>query len=342
MADLTITEEILKDYRTHHALYTDFTNQMYELITRLLKTQGLRVHTVLRRLKSEESLQRKLAKEDDKYTSFQQVTDIAGLRIITYFPDDVDVVARLLEAEFEVDQENTIDKRASLDPDRFGYLSWHYVVKLKENRLHLSENTIFDKCVLEVQIRSILQHTWAEIEHDLGYKSPAAIPDPIRRKFSRLAGLLELADDQFAEIRDQVKAYTAEVNAQISDAPEQLTLDQVTLKAWFQTSQLRQEIDSAIVKESAIVKKTSVTLAPIRDIDDWASGYAEKLKDLGISTIEQLNRTIEERFNEIASLAVKVLFREHEKTIRKFLVERESESFIYVMFSYSVVTTVTQ
>ncbi len=307
MADLTPAEDILKDYHTHLTLYNNFTNRMHELITHLLETQGIRVHSVLSRLKSEESLRNKLSKEEDKYTKFQQVTDIAGLRIITYFPDEVDAVARLLEAEFEIDRENTIDKRASLDPDRFGYLSLHYVVKLKEDRLHLSENKIFDQCVLEIQIRSILQHAWAEIEHDLGYKSPAAIPDSIRRKFSRLAGLLELADDQFAEIRDQVKAYTAEVNVQISDAPEQLKLDQVTLKAWFQTSELRLELDRAIAKDA------KRTLDPRGDIDSWGSEYAEKLKYLGISTIEQLNRTIEERFKEIASLAVKVLIRRERK-----------------------------
>ena len=49
---------------------------------------------------------------------------------------------------------------------------------------------------MEIQIRTVMQHAWAEIEHDLGYKSKEDIPDKYRRQFSILAGLIELADDK--------------------------------------------------------------------------------------------------------------------------------------------------
>lgn len=53
----------------------------------------------------------------------------------------------------------------------------------------------------EVQMRSILQHAWANMNHDTGYKSGVEIPRVYMRNMSRLAGMLELVDDEFSRIR---------------------------------------------------------------------------------------------------------------------------------------------
>lgn len=83
------------------------------------------------------------------------------MRIITYFSEDVDKIASIIQSEFEVDEHNSVDKRIKLDPVRFGYLSLHYVVKLNSTRVRLSEYIIFKDLKVEIQIRSILQHAWA-------------------------------------------------------------------------------------------------------------------------------------------------------------------------------------
>lgn len=85
-----------------------------------------------------------------------------------------------------------------MEPDRFGYCSVHYVVEMSQKRLNLYEHQAYEGLKCEIQIRSVLQHAWAEIEHDLGYKSEIAIPKRIRRNFSRLAGLLEIADKEIS------------------------------------------------------------------------------------------------------------------------------------------------
>jgi ppGpp synthetase/RelA/SpoT-type nucleotidyltranferase len=107
--------------------------------------------------------------------------------------------------------ENTIDKRKTLSPNVFGYLSVHYVVSFDKNRLKKKAFADYKDIRFEIQIRSILQHAWAEIEHDLGYKSEIEVPDEIRRKFSRLAGLLEIADSEFISLRDISKNYALDV-----------------------------------------------------------------------------------------------------------------------------------
>lgn len=62
--------------------------------------------------------------------ALEDITDLAGIRIITYFADQVDLIASFVEEEFEVDRSNSVDKRELIDPEKFGYLSLHYVVKL--------------------------------------------------------------------------------------------------------------------------------------------------------------------------------------------------------------------
>jgi ppGpp synthetase/RelA/SpoT-type nucleotidyltranferase len=173
------------------------------LIQVLLESEGIRVHGVASRVKTKTSVERKLQRSDEA-RNISSLTDILGVRVITYFPDEVDVVANLIEREFTVDRKHSTDKRMALEPDRFGYLSLHYILQLAQSRSALPEYRGFKDIKFELQIRSILQHAWAEIEHDLGYKSEVAVPKAVRREFSRLAGLLELADAEFLRIREEL------------------------------------------------------------------------------------------------------------------------------------------
>src|SRR5438309_774277 len=69
--------------------------------------------------------------------------------------------------------------------------------------------------VAEIQVRTILQHSWAEIEHDIQYKSVSVIPAEIRRRFMSLAGMLEIADREFQAIQDADKRLTEEARASV-------------------------------------------------------------------------------------------------------------------------------
>lgn len=169
------------------------------------------------------------------------------MRVITYYAEDVDKVAEIVEREFVVDRENSIDKRNALEPDRFGYCSVHYVVEMSQERLKLREYQAFDELKCEIQIRSVLQHAWAEIEHDLGYKSENAIPKGIRRNFSRLAGLLEIADKEFQEIRSFLQSYQNEATEKVtSEEFQNAEIDAVLLKAIITTDPDIEELNKAI------------------------------------------------------------------------------------------------
>jgi hypothetical protein len=81
----------------------------------------------------------------------------------------------------------------------------------------------------EVQIRTMLEHAWAEIEHDLGYKSKEAMPAPVRRRLQRLAGMLELADHEFVKIRQDLERYAERLPERLA-ADEPIPIDRLTLE----------------------------------------------------------------------------------------------------------------
>lgn len=239
---------ILAEFDLKNGLYTDFTSKLHSLISAILEEQQISLHSVTCRVKDRDKLAKKLSKPGNAYSCLEDITDIAGIRITTFFSDEVDKVAQLLEKEFNIDWANSIDKRAVIDPDRFGYLSLHHVVKLLDERSNLTEYRRFEGLKAEVQTRSILQHAWAEIEHDLGYKTALGVPNEIRRRFSRLAGLLELADAEFAAIRDVLNEYENTVSRRIETVPELVEINKASLESFMNNNDLVRRIDEAIAR----------------------------------------------------------------------------------------------
>lgn len=240
-------EQLIKEYDEKIGLYTQFLISVESLVSRLLSASEITPHSISARVKDRASLVKKIQKKD-KCKSLSELTDIVGIRLISHYSDEVDKIASIIEQEFSVDRDNSIDKRTSLDPDRFGYLSLHYVVSLSDSRSGLIEYRKFSGLKFEVQIRSIPQHTWAEIEHDIGYKSKTEIPKPVRRKFSQLAGLLELADDQFIQIRNELNNYEADIKNVIVNSPQSVDIDSVTVLNYFNTNTAINDLDNKIAK----------------------------------------------------------------------------------------------
>ena len=192
-------------YSSSLATYESITSQLQSMLSLLLGRESLHIHSICGRTKDAASLQEKIRRHGHKYKSLTDITDLCGLRIITYYEDEVDKIAALLRKHFSIDEENSIDKRKKLAPNAFGYTSLHLIVNLPVNAKGICLQAHDRICKVEIQIRSILQHAWAEIEHDLEYKNPQGTSDEIRRRFSRMAGLLEVADDEFTAIRDALQ-----------------------------------------------------------------------------------------------------------------------------------------
>ena len=276
-------QQILSEYDAKHSLYSAFTTKQQHLISELLQERSFSPHSVTSRVKSRKSLEDKIRRTDANYARLSDITDVAGVRITTYFSDEVDKIAEHLENEFAIVKEHSVDKRKTIDADRFGYLSLHYVVKLSGERLKLTEYRRFPDLVCEIQVRSILQHAWAEIEHDLGYKSRIEVPQILRRRFSRLAGLLELADQEFVTIRDGLSEYQKNLPKEIRSSSTIVTLDKLSLTEFFNSNRLVKSLDEQIA-----------TMCGSRLIDD--AELIERdlihLNFLGIKNISELEAAL--------------------------------------------------
>jgi putative GTP pyrophosphokinase len=188
----------------------------------LLTQRGIKVHLVSGRVKSPASLRHKLSRPDRTYARLWDLTDLVGLRITTYFEDAIEAVARAIEEGFAVDYSHSTDKLRFKDHGRFGYRSLHYVCALGGDGLPAEAR-------FEIQVRTVVQHAWAEVEHDLGYKSHDAVPEAIRRRFSRVASLLEIADEEFVAIRRELEAHQRSAAAAVADPARPFPLDAVSL-----------------------------------------------------------------------------------------------------------------
>jgi ppGpp synthetase/RelA/SpoT-type nucleotidyltranferase len=130
-----------------------------------------------------------------------QLTDFVGARVLVPLSADVAPVARLVQRLYVVEEMS--DQRADSLLDVPGYQSLHFLVRFRDEdreALGLVERGVSDRPV-EVQVRSILQHAWAALQHDLMYKGERTPTDNVRRRLIALAGLLELADHEFMAVR---------------------------------------------------------------------------------------------------------------------------------------------
>ena len=199
-----IMDNHIDNYQKLRPLYEDYTDRITSLLTFIVNENKIRYHLIESRTKSVDSFKEKIIRKGGNYSnSLEEITDLVGIRIIVYYGDDVEKIERIFKEEFIIDDENSVDKGKLLKTNEFGYQSVHYVVKLTKNRHNFPEWIKFVDFNAEIQIRTVLQHSWASISHELEYKKEYEIPSVLQRKLFRLAGLIELADEEFKNVRDQ-------------------------------------------------------------------------------------------------------------------------------------------
>ena len=263
-------EMILDEYRENLPLFRDMEKRVTERLRTVFDEAGLIIAALESRVKTEDSLAGKLELKGGKYQSIRDITDIIGIRVITFYIDDVDKVASAVERLFDVDWANSVDKRKAHEIDSFGYLSLHYICSEPDCPYRF-----------EVQMRTTLQHAWANMNHDTGYKSGVEIPTRYLRSLSRLAGMLELVDEQFSSIRAELTDYRRKVQAMVASG----NLDDVPLD----TDTFRSFLD---LKPFDNINKRIASVNQAEIHDDSLMNYVPVFKKLGCHTLGDVKKLI--------------------------------------------------
>ncbi len=278
-------QELMRQYRELRPTLKQLATQAYDELRQALDEQGIYVTAMEHRVKTERSLAGKLELKGAKYKSIDDITDLVGLRIITFYSDEVDKVAAIAKRIFDIDWKESVDKRKIHELDAFGYNSLHYICRLKTGGPRF-----------ELQMRKALQHVWSTMTHDTGYKGDVKIPNEYLRQFSRLAGMMELIDDEFSRLRLVLADYRRHIQGLVKSGK----LDEVPLSAGTFRSYLDMQPFDRLNKRIAAVNQAEIYPVPLMP-------YLSVLESFGMEAIGDVQRFIDENSEDAYQLAVSQL-----------------------------------
>ena len=192
--------ELQDEYDQHVVVLEKVLHELQRRIRRTVEQGDLRP-TLKFRIKSFDSFYEKLLRRsrDKSPGDTVAITDLLGIRVVCPFVEDLAGIETGICEAFDVTE---VERKGSeLATTEFGYSSIHLLTRVPgdiSDSFHLPNGWI-----CEVQLRTILQDAWAEVEHELVYKAELTPLDGnLRRKLAALNANLTLSDIIFQEIRD--------------------------------------------------------------------------------------------------------------------------------------------
>jgi ppGpp synthetase/RelA/SpoT-type nucleotidyltranferase len=271
-----MTEVNFKEWLdSNHPRFRNLTDAVVSITTNLLSEAGITFLAVSGRTKSISDCVSKTKRKNYK-NPIRQLTDISGIRIIVFFEHDIERVSDIIQKSFQIDSENSHNKDDVLSANEVGYRSVHFVGDLGSPRNLLPEYVGLKDLKFEFQVRTVLQHAWAELAHDRNYKFSGQLPKPLERKLYLLAGQLELTDTGFSELSKDIDAYVKEVSVSTAEGSLDIEINSLSLEQF-----VRQWCD--------------MNKVPLENSARPSDGYAiliDELQRYGVTTLERLSSII--------------------------------------------------
>ena len=208
--DRDLVRSAVQTYAARQPGLRDAADRYVALVTTLLDDAGINYLSISGRAKSVPSFATKADRTDAGRPLYpdplEEITDQIGVRVITYLHSDVAAVADLLGDQLKILDDRDMGLETASE-GRFGYASRHLLVTPDQTRDAHADYEALVGLRAQVQVRTVLQHAWAEFEHAIRYKGtvPEEHAPDLDRRFTLAAGLLELADREFSMIRDRLQ-----------------------------------------------------------------------------------------------------------------------------------------
>ncbi|MCL2800191.1 MAG: tetratricopeptide repeat protein [Treponema sp.] len=217
-----------------------------------------------------------------------KITDLLGVRVICPFIEDLAAGENLITRNFDVIEREV---KGHFTFKEFGYESTHLLVKIPASIINKYGDPGTD--IAEIQIRTILQDAWAEVEHELVYKAEfSPFDEPMKRKLAAVNASLSLADIIFQEIRSYQRKYSQEMGKR--------------RESFFQ--KIEESTDKLLFVNEQEKPDTSLITA-----DPFSSdNYDASIDDLLVSALSAHNQN---RFNEAINQYTKILELKPDKSI---------------------------
>lgn len=211
-------------YADNKPLYTRLKDNVTQILNGEISNRNIPLFNVESRVKDLKSFNEKI-KSGGYLNPFDDIEDICGVRVICYYNSDMDIIEEIIKKEFVVISDS--DKQKEAGDDKFGYASRHYVVKIKGDWLEVPIYRGLGELKVEIQLRTMLMHSWAAISHKLLYKKESNVPRELKRKLNRLSALIELADEQFEAIRIDKEIYFKNFEENFSEYTNPEVMDEL-------------------------------------------------------------------------------------------------------------------
>ncbi|HLD23069.1 MAG TPA: hypothetical protein VJA83_03940 [Sulfuricurvum sp.] len=218
---------IIEQYIEKKSLFEKLSSKAKAILTEALEEEKIEFLSITGRVKEKDSLAKKIDKKS--YSDISDITDVIGLRVITYVESEIPKIEKIIHDCFSIHLDDSMDKGKSLKTNEFGYRSVHFVCDLGDDRKSQPEYKKICGIPFEIQVRTVLQHGWAEIEHDRNYKFSGELPDQFKRRFYILAGTLELIDREFDSLSQDIAKYAEEEKIKISHNELDIEINTITI-----------------------------------------------------------------------------------------------------------------
>lgn len=274
-------DQLQAEYQEKYPLYEKLCSELAIQLNELISEAGISIaFPIESRVKTWDSIKEKCERNHLSPKGLKEIADVAGLRIILLFKQDISKVCDKLEQNFEiVRKENTLQRLAA---DQFGYGSIHYELAPPNSWLNVPTLRRLNGLQCEVQIRTASQHIWAAASHILQYKRESDVPIPFRRSINRVAALLETVDLEFERVLQERGAYIEKI-------------ENINESEFLNTDSLRNLLNRNFPENNKVIEENYAEIL-------------EELRTLDINTVKELEDIIKRNWDKVSKEEAKKVY----------------------------------